>query len=89
MPASKRSLCLEQGNWDGAWNEVPRYHNWTMMLFSTLFDALQRRTNVDFYQDPNTKALTGLVCPVLLAAGPFSRDHQIQSPGRTHSSGLG
>jgi hypothetical protein len=48
---------LEHGNWDGAWNEVPRYHNWTMLLFTTLFDALQRRTGVDFYQDPNTKAL--------------------------------
>jgi len=50
-------FMLKQGDWDGAWNEVPRYHNWTMMLFSTLFEALQRRTGVDFYQDPNTKAL--------------------------------
>ncbi|MEI6712293.1 MAG: hypothetical protein WCO60_00970 [Verrucomicrobiota bacterium] len=50
-------FMLEKGNWDGAWNEVPRYHNWTMLLFSTLFEALQRRTGVDFYQDPNTKAL--------------------------------
>ena len=50
-------FMLEKGNWDGAWNEVPRYHNWTMMLFSTLFEALQRRACVDFYQDPNTKAL--------------------------------
>ena len=50
-------FMLEQGNWDGAWNEVPRYHNWTILLFSTLFEALRRRTGVDFYQDPNTKAL--------------------------------
>ena len=50
-------FMLEKGNWDGAWNEVPRYHNWTMMLFSTLFEALQRRTGVDFHQNPNTKAL--------------------------------
>jgi len=50
-------FMLAKGNWDGAWNEVPRYHNWTMLLFSTLFEALQRRTGVDFYQDPNTKAL--------------------------------
>ena len=50
-------FMLEKGNWDGAWNEVPRYHNWTMLLFSTLFEALQRRTSVDFYQNPNTKAL--------------------------------
>ena len=50
-------FMLEKGNWDGSWNEVPRYHNWTLILFSTLFEALQRRTGVDFYQDPNTKAL--------------------------------
>ena len=50
-------FMLEKGNWDGAWNEVPRYHNWTMMLFGPLFETLQRRTGVDFYQDPNTKAL--------------------------------
>ena len=50
-------FMLEKGNWDGTWNEVPRYHNWTLMLFSTLFEAIQRRTGVDFYQDPNTKAL--------------------------------
>ena len=50
-------FMLEKGNWDGAWNEVPRYHNWTLLLFSTLFEAIQRRTGVDFYQDPNTKAL--------------------------------
>ena len=50
-------FMLAKGNWDGAWNEVPRYHNWTMMLFSTLFQALQRRTGADFYEDSNTKAL--------------------------------
>jgi hypothetical protein len=48
---------LDHGNWDGAWNEVPRYHDWTMLIFSSLFEALKRRTGVDFYQDPNTKAL--------------------------------
>jgi len=48
---------LDNGVWDGAWNEVPRYHNWTMLLFSGFFQALQRRTGVDFYQDSNTKAL--------------------------------
>jgi len=48
---------LAHGNWDGAWNEVPRYHNWTMLLTSTLFDVLKRRAGVDFYQDPNTKAM--------------------------------
>ena len=48
---------LDNGVWDGAWNEVPRYHNWTMMLYSGFFQALQRRTGVDFYRHPNTKAL--------------------------------
>jgi len=48
---------LENGNWDGAWNEVPRYHDWTMMIYCPLFQALKRRTGVDFYQNPNTKAL--------------------------------
>ena len=48
---------LDNGVWDGAWNEVPRYHNWTMMLYSGFFQVLQRRTGVDFYQHPNTKAL--------------------------------
>ena len=48
---------LDNGVWDGAWNEVPRYHNWTMMLYSGFFQALQRRTGIDFYQHPNTKAM--------------------------------
>ena len=48
---------LDHGNWDGAWNEVPRYHNWTMLLYSSLFQAIKRRVGVDFYQDPSTKAL--------------------------------
>jgi hypothetical protein len=48
---------LDNGVWDGAWNEVPRYHNWTVLLFSGFFQVLQRRTGIDFYQHPNTKAL--------------------------------
>ena len=48
---------LDHGVWDGAWNEVPRYHNWTMMLYSGFFQALQRRAGIDFYQHPGTKAL--------------------------------
>ena len=48
---------LPEGNWDGAWDEVPRYHNWTMLLCAPLFQALQRRTGADFFQDRNTKAL--------------------------------
>ena len=48
---------LDNGVWDGAWNEVPRYHNWTMLLYSGFFQALQRRAGIDFYQHRNTKAL--------------------------------
>jgi len=50
-------FMLDNGTWDGTWNEVPRYHNWTLLLFSTLFESLHQRTGVDFFQDPNTKAL--------------------------------
>lgn len=48
---------LDHGLWEGAWNEVPRYHNWTLLLYSGFFQALQRRTGVDFYAHPNTKLL--------------------------------
>jgi hypothetical protein len=48
---------LDHGNRDGAWNEVPRYHNWQILLYSGLFQALKRRTGVDFYQDPATRQL--------------------------------
>jgi hypothetical protein len=48
---------LDHGVWDGAWNEVPRYHNWTMLIYSGFFQALQRRTGIDFYQHPNVKAM--------------------------------
>ena len=48
---------LENAVWDGAWNEVPRYHNWTMLLYSNFLPALQRRTGIDFYSHPNMKAL--------------------------------
>jgi hypothetical protein len=48
---------LDHAVWDGAWNEVPRYHNWTVLLYSGFFQALRRRTGIDFYQHPNTKAL--------------------------------
>jgi hypothetical protein len=48
---------LPVGNWDGAWNEVPRYHDAMMRIFSPYFQAMKNRTSVDFYQDPNVKAL--------------------------------
>ena len=48
---------LDNGVLEGAWNEVPRYHNWTMLLYSGFFQALQRRTGIDFYRHPKTKAL--------------------------------
>ena len=55
--ARQTQYQLDNGIWDGAWNEVPRYHNWTMMLYSGFFKALQRRAGIDFHQHPNTKAM--------------------------------
>lgn len=55
--AEQTQYQLENGVWDGAWNEVPRYHNWTMMLYSGFFQAMQRRAGIDFYQHPNVKAM--------------------------------
>jgi hypothetical protein len=59
------NYAVEQTQWQldhsvwagGAWSEVPRYHNWTMLLYSGWFDALKRRTGIDFYKDPHTKQL--------------------------------
>lgn len=48
---------LEHGNWDGAWNEVPRYHDTTLRIFNPLFEALRRRTGVNLFADPNLKPL--------------------------------
>jgi uncharacterized membrane protein YfcA len=48
---------LDHGVFDGAWNEVPRYHNWTVLLYSGVFQALKRRAGIDFFQHPNMKAL--------------------------------
>lgn len=42
---------------EGAWNEVPRYHNWTLLLDVCAFEALRRRTGMDLFQTPNLKAL--------------------------------
>ncbi len=50
-------FALDHGNWDGAWNEVPRYHDWTVLIFGPFFQATKRRAGINFYQDPNTKAL--------------------------------
>ena len=57
--------AVEQTQWQldhsvwagGAWSEVPRYHNWTMVLYSGWFNVLKRRTGIDFYKDPHTKQL--------------------------------
>jgi len=67
LPISKAwvKYAVEQTQWQldhsvwagGAWSEVPRYHNWTMLLYSGWFDALKRRTGIDFYQDHHTKQL--------------------------------
>lgn len=48
---------LEHGNWDGTWNEVPRYHDATLRIFNPLFEALRRRTSIDFFKNPNLKPL--------------------------------
>jgi hypothetical protein len=48
---------LEAGNLDGSWLEVPRYHQWTMLLWSGWLAALKNRTGVDLYKDPNLKLL--------------------------------
>ena len=48
---------LDHGDWDGAWNEVPRYHDTTLRIFLPLFLALQRRAGVDFFQHPHLKPL--------------------------------
>ena len=48
---------LDNGTWDGAWNECPRYHDAMMRIYSGFFQALKRRAGVDFYQNRNVKAL--------------------------------
>lgn len=48
---------LDHGILEGAWNETTRYHNWTLLLYATWFQALKRRTGVDFFQHPKTKQL--------------------------------
>ncbi|MEI7733448.1 MAG: hypothetical protein WCO56_28010 [Verrucomicrobiota bacterium] len=55
--AEQTEYALDHGNWDGTWNEVPRYHDCTLRIFSGLFPVMQRRTGVDFYQNPNVKPL--------------------------------
>ena len=48
---------LDQGNWDGAWNECPRYHDAILRIYSGFFQILKRRAGVDFYQNRNVKTL--------------------------------
>lgn len=48
---------LQAGNLDGSWLEVPRYHQWTLLLWSGWLAALKNRTGVDLYADPNLKQL--------------------------------
>ncbi len=48
---------LDHGEWDGAWNEVPRYHDATLRIFNPLFIALKRRTGVDFFKHRSLKPL--------------------------------
>ncbi len=55
--AQQTEFALDHGNWDGVWNEVPRYHDATLRILSGLLPALERRTGIDFYQNPNLKPL--------------------------------
>lgn len=48
---------LKTGNLDGAWFEVPRYHNWTLLLWSGWLAALKNRTGVDLYENHNLQQL--------------------------------
>jgi len=48
---------LEAGDMDGAWIEVPRYHDWTLLLMSGWLAALKHRTGVDLYDNPHLKLL--------------------------------
>lgn len=48
---------LDHGNWDGAWNEVPRYHDATLRIFNPLFEALRRQTGINLFTNPNVKPL--------------------------------
>ena len=51
------NYMLEHGNWDGAWNEVPRYHDATLRIFCPLFQAILRRTDINLFANPNLKPL--------------------------------
>ena len=49
---------LEHGvSWEGGYEEAPRYHNWNTLLYAGWFQALKRRTGIDFFQHPKTKQM--------------------------------
>ncbi len=48
---------LLNGEWDGAWCEVPRYHDAEMFILGPFMQALLRRTGIDFFSSPHVKAL--------------------------------
>lgn len=59
---------LDNDLWPGgAWDEVPRYHNWTLLLFVGWFKALKRRAGIDFFQDPVVRQLVDW--PVRFSSG--------------------
>jgi len=73
---------LAAGDMDGAWIEVPRYHDWTMLLFSGWMAALKHRTGVDLYNNPHLKAMADW--PVRFSS-PLVRFPQITE---LHSNGI-
>ena len=59
---------LDHAIWPGgAWAEVPRYHNAALMIWIGWFDALKRRTEIDYFQDPRVKQLVDW--PVRFSSG--------------------
>lgn len=48
---------LEEGTWDGAWHECPRYHLYEMKTVGNFFICLYNRTGINFFQHPAIHAL--------------------------------
>ena len=48
---------LENGTWDGAWHECPRYHLYQMKTTSNFFIALFNRTGINLFTHPAMKSL--------------------------------
>lgn len=46
----------ENGTWDGAWHECPRYHLYQMKITVNFLIALRNRTGIDLFTHPDIKA---------------------------------